>query len=225
MMQYLMNQPHYFTLSFSDIIARTVTSIILGFLVASIYRYKNKYSQNLSFTLVLLPAIVQIIIMFVDGNIGVGISVAGAFSLIRFRSIAGTSKDISFIFFAMALGFVTGLGLLTESLIFLVIIGIIALLLIHFNYGEVVTHERILRIKIPENLDYENLFDDLFEKYSLTNELENVKTIQMGSLYELTYIVRLRDDVSTKEFMDEIRQRNGNLSVMIGRESKSRSEL
>ena len=204
------------------LIVCTLFSLIYGFAVAGIYMFKNKYSRSMAFTLVLLPAIVQIIIMLVNGNIGVGIAVAGAFSLIRFRSIPGTAREIGALFFAMALGFVTGLGFVFYAFVFLLLAGGVWLLLTKFSFGDNGS-VRVLRIKIPENLDYEGLFDDIFAKYTLSARLEKVTTTEMGSLFELTYTVQLSTSKS-KAFIDELRCRNGNLNITLGR-SRDGEEL
>ena len=201
----------------------TIASLVFGLAIAGIYVFKNKYSKSLASTLVLLPAIVQVIIMLVNGNIGIGIAVAGAFSLIRFRSIPGTAREIGSLFFAMAIGFVTGLGYIFYALVFLFIIGGVSLLLTRFSFGEN-GNIRYLKIKIPENLDYEGLFDEIFVKYTNSAELEKVKTTNMGSLFELTYAIRLKPSGSSqrdsmqKSFIDELRCRNGNLTVMLSRD-------
>lgn len=203
----------------------TIASLALGMAVSWIYRYKNTYSQSLAVTLVLLPALVQIIIMLASGNIGVGIAVAGAFSLIRFRSVPGNARDIGHLFLSMALGFVTGLGFLLHALLLLILIGGASLLLTAFRFGSGAEDLRTLRIKIPENLDYEGLFDEVFAQYAKSAELQTVRTSQMGSLYELTYTVRLKSSSMPKAFIDDLRIRNGNLNIMLSRELKSREDL
>ena len=207
------------------LMASTFVSLLLGLVVSWVYRYKSKYSQSMAVTLVLLPALVQIIIMLASGNIGVGIAVAGAFSLIRFRSMAGTAREIGHLFFAMSLGFVTGLGYLFFAVVYLFLIGSASILLTFFQYGKPIEDTRSLRIKIPENLDYDGLFDDIFEKYTLSASMEMMQTTQMGSLYELKYLVRMKEGVSPKAFMDEIRVRNGNLTVQLSRSSQNRDFL
>jgi hypothetical protein len=194
----------------------TLCSLIFGLAIAGIYMYKNKYSRSLAMTLALLPAIVQVIIMLVNGNIGVGIAVAGAFSLIRFRSIPGTAREIGALFFAMAIGFVTGLGYVFYAFVFLLFIGGASLLLTKFSFGEDGSI-RFLKIRIPENLDYEGLFDDIFANYTTGIELEKVTTTNMGSLFELTYAVHLKSSYMSKAFIDELRCRNGNLNIVLSR--------
>ena len=211
------------TPSLQGIISCTVFSIIYGLAIAGIYMYKNKYSRSMAITLVLLPAIVQIVIMLVNGNIGVGIAVAGAFSLVRFRSIPGTAREIGALFFAMAIGFVTGLGFIFYAFIFLVIVGMASLLLAKFSFGENGSI-RILKIRIPENLDYEEIFDDIFAKFTKSIKLERVTTTEMGSLFELTYTVNLKSSNTSKTFIDELRCRNGNLNISLSR-NKDGEEL
>jgi hypothetical protein len=203
----------------------TVCSLAFGLAVAGAYMYRNRYSNTMAVTLVILPAVVQVIIMLVNGNIGVGIAVAGAFSLIRFRSIPGNAREICCLFFGMAIGFVCGMGYLFYALMFLILIGGVCMLMARFGFGQGDERERTLRITIPESLDFDGLFDDLFEKYTSGAELERVRTTNMGSLYELTYTVRLKDKASPRAFLDELRCRNGNLSIMLGREKKDGWEL
>ena len=194
----------------------TVGSLIFGFASAGIYMFKNKYSRSMAVTLVLLPAIVQIIIMLVNGNIGVGIAVAGAFSLIRFRSIPGTAREIGALFFAMAIGFIMGMGFMFYAFMFVLIVGGVSMLLTKFSFGDDASI-RFLKIKIPENLDYEEVFNDIFSKYTKSAELKSVITTNMGSLYELTYAVQLKKSYSSKTFIDDLRCRNGNLTIMLSR--------
>ena len=207
----------------SGMIICTIFSLIFGLATAGIYMFRNKSSRSMAVTLVLLPAIVQIIIMLVNGNIGVGIAVAGAFSLIRFRSIPGTAKEIGALFFAMALGFVTGLGYVFYAFIFLLLVGGAWLLLTKFSFGDN-GNIRFLKIKIPENIDYEGLFDDIFAKYTNSAELKSVTTTDMGSLFELIFIVSLKPLFTPKSFIDELRCRNGNLNIRLSR-NMDREEL
>ena len=203
----------------------TVCSLVFGFAVAMVYMFRNKYSRSLAATLVLIPAIVQIIIMIVNGNVGAGIAVLGAFSLVRFRSIPGNARDIGYLFFAMALGFVAGMGHVFYALIFFLLIGSVGLLLTGTRFGQGEADIRILRITIPENLDYDGLFDEVFRKHARSVELDKVRTTNMGSLYELTYHVRLKSVSVSREFIDELRCRNGNLNILISREQRDTEEL
>jgi hypothetical protein len=213
------------TLTVGTFILCTVFSLVFGLAAAGAYMFKNKYSKSLAVTLVLLPATVQIVIMLVNGNIGAGVAVAGAFSLVRFRSLPGNAKDIAFLFFAMALGLATGMGYLFYAFAFLLIIGGTSLLLTHFKFGQGESRSRVLRITIPENLDYDGLFYEIFAKYTKSAELEKVKTTNMGSLYELTYSVRLKSDKMPKAFIDDLRCRNGNLTILLSCEQRDGEEL
>ena len=212
-------------LTLESLLICTAAALLFGFVVSLLYMFRNTHSKTLAITLVILPSVVQIIIMLANRNIGVGIAVAGAFSLIRFRSVPGNARDISCLFFAMALGFVTGMGYLFFGLVFLILIGSVFFLLTFVKFGHTEAETRILRITIPEDLDYDGLFDDIFEKHTLGVELEKVKTTNMGSLYELTYSVKLNPSVVSKAFMDELRCRNGNLKILFSRGLSERDEL
>ena len=196
--------------------AATICSLAIGAFVAFIYSRNNHCSSSMVMTLIMLPAIVQMVIMMVNGNIGAGVAVAGAFSLVRFRSVAGKAQEITAIFLVMAAGLATGMGYLGLAVIFSVVIMIVYMILCTLRVGER-NEEREVRITVPEDLDYEGVFDDLFDKYTKENTILSVKTKNMGSLYELRYSVVFRQGISLKQFMDEIRIRNGNLEVSCGR--------
>ena len=214
-------------LTLQALLMSTLVSLGLGLGVAGVYMFRNHYSKSFSVSLVLLPAMIQIVIMMVNGNVGAGVAVMGAFSLVRFRSIPGSAREISNIFLAMAIGLTTGMGYLGIALIFLVIIGSASVLLTLMGFGEppAAKREKELKITIPENLDYPCVFDDLFQKYTRRSELVQVKTTHMGSLYELKYHILLKEAGSEKAFMDELRCRNGNLNISYGRMSTQNLEL
>ena len=195
----------------------TAVSLVLGLGAAALSMFRSKYSQSFIITLAMLPAMVQIIIMMVNGNIGAGVAIAGAFSLVRFRSAPGTAKEIGMVFLATAIGLATGMGFVAVAVIFFVIMAVFSLLLTAVRFGAAAEDERKLTITIPENLDYDGIFDDLFQKYTRRSELETVKTTGMGSLYELSYKIELLDPHTTKAFLDELRTRNGNLNIACGR--------
>ena len=195
----------------------TAVSLLLGLGIAALCMYKSRYTHSFILTLALLPALVQLIIMLVNGNIGAGVAVAGAFGLIRFRSAPGSAKEISMVFLATAVGLATGMGYVAVAAIFFVIIAAVCLLLTSLGFGAGAEEERELKITIPENLDYDGLFDDLFQKYTRSAELERVKSSSMGTLFELSYKVVLRDAHATKAFLDELRTRNGNLNIVCGK--------
>lgn len=164
-------------------------------------------------TLALLPAIVQVVIMLVNGSIGAGIAVMGAFNLVRFRSVPGSAKEICSIFLAMAVGLATGMGYLLLAGILVVVICTIQLIFSFIKIGDKTSVKKELRITIPESLDYTGVFDELFEQYTKSNELVEVKTANMGSLYKLRYIVILKEQSQEKQFIDDLRCRNGNLEI------------
>ncbi|MBQ9460239.1 MAG: DUF4956 domain-containing protein [Oscillospiraceae bacterium] len=195
----------------------TAVSLLLGVGAAALSMYKSKYSQSFVLTLAMLPAMVQIIIMMVNGNIGAGVAVAGAFGLIRFRSAPGSAKEIGMVFLATAIGLATGMGYVAIAAAFFAVMAAFSLLLSAAGFGAKGADERELKITIPENLDYDGLFDDLFQKYARSAELERVKTTNMGTLYELSYKVTLRDTHETKAFLDALRERNGNLNIVCGK--------
>lgn len=192
-------------------------ALALGLGTAAIHMFRNSYSKSFVVTLALLPAIVSLVIMMVNGNIGAGVAVAGAFSLIRFRSVPGDAREICSIFFAMALGLVLGMGYLVFAVLFFLVIGTAMLLLSVLRFGEQKTAQRELKITIPESLDYNGLFDDIFSKYTAETQLVRVRTSNLGTLYELQYDVRLNTPEISKEFIDELRCRNGNLNIICGR--------
>ena len=200
-----------------ELLLYTLASLAFGLAVAAIYMYKNRYSKSFVVTLSLLPAMVQIVIMLVNGNLGAGVAVMGAFGLVRFRSAPGTAREISSLFFAMALGLATGMGYLLYAAIFLVVVGGAMLLLSRSPFGAGKGGARLLKITIPENLDYDGLFDDLFAQYTAGARLEQVRTTNMGSLFELQYDITLRGEGVPKEFLDALRCRNGNLNIVCGR--------
>lgn len=195
----------------------TAVSLVLGLGIALLCMYKSSYTQSFIVTLSMLPAVVQVIIMLVNGNIGTGVAVAGAFGLVRFRSTPGTAKEIGMIFLAMGIGLATGMGYVVLAVLFWAVMAAFILLLSLLRFGGSCENERELKITIPENLDYEGLFDDLFQRYARSVQLNRVKTSNMGTLYELDYRIILKDSGVPKEFLDELRCRNGNLNIVCGR--------
>ena len=219
------NGGHSGALSVWQLLIYTLCSIVLGLGVALVYMYRNKYSQTMAVSLVILPPVVQIVIMLVGGNLGAGVAVAGAFNLVRFRSLPGNARAIGCLFFAMALGFVVGMEQILFAFVFFVVIGGVCMVLSVIRFGEGQSNTRVLRITIPENLDYEGLFDDIFAKYTQSAVLDRVKTSNMGSLFELTYLVQVNADVVPKSFIDEIRCCNGNLNILYTREKPNEEDL
>lgn len=200
-------------------------SLLLGLLLAAIHTYRNHCSKNFMLTLVLLPAVVQTVIMLVNGNLGTGVAVMGAFSLIRFRSLPGNSREIQSVFLAMAVGLAAGMGYLGVAVVLVLIVGGMTVLLILLPPGNSGELERELRITIPENLDYYGVFDDVFNAYVNKSQLIKVKTVNMGSLYELQYRVILKKVEKEKEMIDELRCRNGNLTIVCSRAADDKEAL
>ena len=210
-------------LTLTSFLICTGVSLLLGVGTALVAGYRSRSTQSLAVTLAILPAVVQAVIMLVNGSIGAGIAVAGAFSLVRFRSAPGTAREIAAIFLAMAIGLATGMGYVgLAALLFLILAGAMLALTV-LRFGQKEDAGRILKITIPEDLDYDELFDDLFERYTTAHTLEKVKTTNMGTLYELRYRITLRQEPVPKVFLDELRCRNGNLNITCCREESHES--
>jgi len=203
----------------------TASSLLLGLIIAWAHMYRNPSSKQFTITLALLPVIVQVIITMVGGNLGTGVAVAGAFSLVRFRSVPGNGKDICGVFLAMAVGLATGTGYIAIAVILTIVVALMSFLYTITPFGEPKYAEKELVVTIPESLDYNGIFDDLFAKYTNQCELIRVKTSNMGSLYKLTYHLTMKDQSQEKAFLDELRCRNGNLDIICGKRSTEKTEL
>lgn len=203
-------------MNYSGFLLSAVTSVSLGILIAFIYSYRNNYSKNFLLTLAILPLLVQSVIMLVNGNVGTGVAVLGAFSLIRFRSVAGTSREIISIFWSMGVGLATGMGQLGYVIIFSIISSVVLLIFSSIKIDSS-NKDRVLKIVISEDLDYPDLFKDILEKYTDAYSLEKVQTTDMGSLYQLVYNIRLKNLSIEKNIIDAIRIKNGNLPVTSGK--------
>lgn len=192
-------------------------ALVIGFMIALVHMYKSRYTKSFVVTLAVLPAVVAMVIMMVNGSIGAGIAVAGTFSLVRFRSAPGTAKEIAAVFLAMAAGLACGMGFLLYALLFVAIVLTAILLYSLSKFGSQSSKARTMTVTIPEILDYTEVFDDLFEKYTDECKLTEMKTSNMGSLFKLTYKLKLKTENIEKVFIDEIRCRNGNLEIIIHR--------
>ena len=213
------------TLTIQSALLCTIVSLVLGIFIAVIYMLQGIYTKNFVVTLAILPVLVQLVIMPVNGNAGTSVAVLGTFSLIRFRSVPGNSREIVSIFFSMAVGLATGMGFLTFAAMMAVLTGVVFLLLMKAPFGESGSKEKDLRITIAENLDYTGIFEDIFQKYTSKCSLQRVKTTNLGSMYELDYHITLKDARQEKEMIDAIRCRNGNLTIICGRRSSIQEEL
>lgn len=201
-------------------------SLAIGLFLAAVYAYRSTHSQSFLVTLALLPAVVCVVIMMVNGNVGAGVAVAGAFSLVRFRSVPGTAREIGAIFLAMGAGLVAGMGYLAYAALFAAILGLMSFLYHWFcQRRNRADRSKTLHITIPENLDYSRAFEGVLEQFTRRHELMQVKTTNMGSPFKLTYQVELKDEVSEKEFIDKLRVKNGNLEIMLSRRETAVCEL
>lgn len=214
------------TLAITDALLCAVVSLFLGFLIAFTHmKTEEHYTKHFIITLALLPLLVEVVIMMVNGNLGTSVAIMGSFALIRFRSMPATSKEITCVFFTMAVGLAIGMGHLTFAISFTIITNIMFFLFWKFHFGEPKIKRKTLKITIPETLDYVEVFDDLFTKYTQFHDLTKVKTTNMGSLFELTYQVVMKHTTKEKEFIDDLRTRNGNLSILLERAEMGISEL
>lgn len=190
-------------------------AIVLGLALAITHMKTSQTTKGFLITLATLPLLVMAVMIMINGNLGTSIAILGAFSLIRFRSLQGRAKDLLAIFFAMMIGLACGMGHILFGAV-ITVIAIIAILLFSYtHFLEPDRHERVLKVVIPEDLDYEEVFADVFKKYTSRSHLVKMKTINMGSLYKLTYDVKLKHNVKEKEFLDEIRVKNCNLKVLL----------
>ncbi len=213
------------TVSLGNCLICIVVALLMGSIISYTHKVTTKTTPNFLLTLTILPVLVQVVIFLVNGSLGTALAVAGAFSLVRFRSMPGNSKEIVSVFWAMTAGLGLGMGYVLYTILVTVIVAVIVLIVTKIMNKVQDLSERKLKIIIPENLDYEEVFNDLFTKYTNKIELRKVKTTNMGSMYELLYIISLKKNVKEKEFLDEIRCRNGNMLVMLERQELSEVEL
>jgi hypothetical protein len=203
-----------------------LAALIAGLIMAFGYTVKNRYTKSFVLTIALLPAIVCVVIMVVNGNIGAGIAVMGAFSLIRFRSAPGTAKEIIMIFSAMGAGLLAGMGSIPIAIIFTLILTGIFILYNCITFGKGGKEKyKVLTVTIPEDLDYTEIFDDIFAEYLSSHELIKVKTTNMGSTFRLTYNISLKDPKKEKAMIDALRERNGNLDISVSVQDNTAATL
>lgn len=215
------------TMTTGDFFLTLAIALALGFLLAVACNIKNRFSKSFLLTLAVIPAVVAVIIIMVNGSIGVGIAVAGAFSLVRFRSAQGSAKEICAIFIAMAAGLAAGTGYLMYAFLFTLITAVVFVTYSATKFGEKKADKKgkILKITIPEDLDYTDVFKSILDEYTENAELVAVKTTNMGSMFKLTYEIQMKNNVNEKEFLDKLRVRNGNLEISVGRQELQPSEL
>jgi len=203
----------------------TGASLVLGLISALVYMYRNSYTKGFVLSLVVLPVVVQTVILLVSGNLGAGVAVAGTFSLVRFRSVPGGAREIAAIFAAMAIGLATGMGYIGVALLLTAAVSGASLLMVKLRFGDQDVNNRRLRITMPEDLDYNEVFNDVFVEFTTRAELKKVRTTNLGSMFELQYEVTLRDAAQEKRFIDELRVRNGNLNILLSRTPGNSEEL
>ena len=214
-------------ISMTDFLLCLGASLVIGILMAFAYMYRTRYTKSFVVTLALLPAVVCVVIMMVNGNVGTGVAVAGAFSLVRFRSVPGTAKEICTLFLAMGAGLIAGMGYLGFAVLFTVVMCIMFVLYNRLDFGtkKNAATFKTFTITIPEDLDYSGIFDDIFSEFTTSHDLVRVKSTNMGSMFKLTYNVMLRDVTREKEMIDKIRCRNGNLEIAVSKQETVGTEL
>ncbi len=214
-------------ISISDFLLCIGTSLLLGLLLSLAFMYHSRYTKSFVLTLALLPTVVCVVIMMVNGNVGTGVAVAGAFSLVRFRSVPGTAKEITMLFLAMGSGLIAGMGYLGFAVLFTIIMCAVSILYNQLDFGTRKNSAiyKTLNITIPEDLDYSNVFEDVFAYYATSYELIRVKTTNMGTMFRLTYNLTLKDATKEKEMIDKLRCRNGNLEITVSRQETTVTEL
>ena len=215
------------TIQLTGFLICIAAALILGLVIGLVHMRSEHSSRGFTVTLAMLPAIVSVVIMMVNGNIGAGVAVAGTFSLIRFRSAPGTAKEIGAIFLAMAVGLSCGMGYPGFAAVFALILCLAAVVYHKSGFGSLrgMNPDRTMKITVPEDLNYTDMFDDLFEQYTIRHELVQIKTTNLGSLNRLTYHLTLKNGGTEKDFIDELRCRNGNLEISMGLPSNAGNEL
>lgn len=205
------------TLTFTNAILTIVVSFLMGAIISVTYMKTSRqsYSQNFALTMILIPSIIAIIILLIGNNVARAFSLAGAFSIIRFRSAPGDPKDIAYVLFTMATGLACGVGMYGYAVLFTLILCFVMIVLHKFKFGEKRSAQKLLKITVPEDLGYEDAFNEVFKKFEVGHELKKVKTTELGSLFELVYLVTLDPNTSQKELIDALRCRNGNLNITL----------
>ena len=214
-------------ISVTDFLLCVACALVVGLILACGYMYRSRYTKSFIVTLALLPAVVCVVIMMVNGNVGAGVAVAGAFSLVRFRSVPGTAREITMLFLAMGAGLIAGMGYLAFSVLFAVIMCLLSVLYNQLDFGTRKNNAayKVVNVTIPEDLDYSEIFDDIWKEFTSSWELVRVKTTNMGSMFRLTYHLTLKDTAREKEMIDQLRCRNGNLEITVSRQETTVTEL
>ena len=213
------------TFTLGQFLIAVLASMVLGFVVSIYYMFRNTYSKSFVPSLILIPAIECVVIIMINGNMGAGIAVAGSFALIRFRSARGSAKDLTAIFMAMAIGIICGTGYIGIAVLFTLIVCAVGMFLSFVKYGECDGQMRYLKITVPENLNYDETFEEVLDNYCSSYEIEKVKTLSLGSLFRVDYSIVMKDTSKIKAMIDDLRIRNNNLEIVCGKEAVSKEEL
>ena len=213
------------TFTLGQFLIAVLASMVLGFVVSIYYMFRNTYSKSFVPSLILIPAIECVVIIMINGNMGTGIAVAGSFALIRFRSARGSAKDLTAIFMAMAIGIICGTGYIGIAVLFTLIVCAVGMFLSFVKYGECDVKLRYLKITVPENLNYDEVFEEVLNNYCSDYEIEKVKTLSLGSLFRVDYSIVMKDTSKIKAMIDDLRIRNNNLEIVCGKEAVSKEEL
>lgn len=212
--------------SMKNTLAAVSVALLCGLIMMIVYRVgAKKPTSYMMISLIIIPVLVQVVIMVVNGSIGAGIAAAGAFSLVRFRSIPGSSRDISMLFCTMAAGLVAGMGYIGYALLVTVVLAVVIVLAERIMAARNVGNRRQLKIVVPEDMDFYGVFEEVLEEYTNTCHMEHIKSIRMGTMYELIFTVTMKKESQVKEMLDKLRCRNGNLSISFGMVPDAGEEL
>ena len=222
-----MNTLNQTDITLGDFVITIIAALILGAVLALTYKYKSNPTKSFVGTLAILPAVVSVVILMVSGSLGAGVAVAGTFSLVRFRSAPGTAKEIGAIFMAMAVGLACGMGFMGAAVVFTVIMCVVVLVYetVGFGKSNMSVLNKTINITVPEDLDYSEIFDEVWEKYVSKVEMTKIKSTNLGSLNKLTYNITLKEKNTEKQLIDDIRCRNGNLEISMSAQVTEQMEL
>lgn len=214
-------------ITITDFLLCIGVALIVGLILAFAHMYRSRYTKSFIVTLALLPAVVCVVIMMVNGNVGAGVAVAGAFSLVRFRSVPGTAKEITMLFLAMGAGLIAGMGYLGFAMLFTIVMCAFCIFYNYLDFGtrKNAARYKTLTITIPEDLDYTGVFEDILKEHCMSYDLVRVKTTNMGSLFRLTYDFVMKKEGNEKKMIDQLRCRNGNLEISVSRQETTVAEL
>ena len=218
MLEKLMTSINSGTFTLNNVLIVIATAIVLGLVISLTYiktHKKEGYAPSFTVTLIMLPVIIAIIILLVGNNVARAFSLAGAFSIIRFRSAPGDPKDLSYVFFTLAVGLATGMGFVGYAVIFTIILCLLMIIIEVTKFAVPKSKALELKITVPENLNYEGIFDEILNKYTISWNLSRVRTRDFGALFELRYKLNVKPECDTKKFIDELRCRNGNLNISL----------